>query len=83
MLELDKAYVHPCALSMLATPTHIFETLIAADMDLLAAANAVAQEALGNMRTVSAFNAQQRTAEKYSEVRILVAHWFLLSQWSP
>ena len=28
----------------------------------------MAQEALGNMRTVSAFNAQQRTAEKYSEV---------------
>lgn len=35
---------------------------------LSAAANAVAQESLGNMRTVSAFNAQQRTAEKYSEV---------------
>jgi len=42
----------------------------------LAGANSLAQEALGNMRTLSAFNGQKRTIEKYSKVGISCLNLF-------
>ena len=53
---------------MLSDSGQACHTLGSTLTNLSAGANSLAQEALGNMRTVSAFNGQKRTIERYSKV---------------